>query len=54
MYTFIPEAKTWFDAGKDCENKSYDLANFKPTKEDTFFIERDFPVWIGLYKYGKD
>ncbi|XP_032376522.1 uncharacterized protein LOC116692376 [Etheostoma spectabile] len=55
-YMFIPQAMSWSKARQYCQsNGARDLASF-PYNSDLYstVINRDFPVWTGLYRKGKD
>lgn len=54
-YTFIPQSKTWDDAQQHCMKDFHDLAYLADHAHLGAAVrQRDFPVWIGLHKEGKD
>lgn len=54
-YKFIPRAKKWSEAWDYCKKKFHDLAVLSDeSKLNAAVIQRDFPVWTGLRRNGKD
>lgn len=52
---FIPESKMWDEAKDYCQDKNRSLAKFTDIGDINSHVKKeDFPVWIGLYRDGKD
>lgn len=53
-YTLVPQSKTWIEAWNYCKENFYSLATLEDdTKLNSAVVQKDFPVWIGLYREGK-
>lgn len=53
-YTLVPQSKTWKEALEYCRDKFHSLATLEDqSKRNAAVVQRDFPVWIGLYREGK-
>lgn len=53
-YTLVPQSKTWTEARNYCKENFYSLATLGDyTSLNSAVVQKDFPVWIGLYREGK-
>lgn len=53
-YTLVPQSKTWTEARNYCKENFDSLATLKDdTRLTAAVVQKDFPVWIGLYREGE-
>ncbi|XP_043953633.1 C-type mannose receptor 2-like [Gambusia affinis] len=51
-YIFVPEAKSWAEAQRYCNENNGELANINGFNLYNNVHSEDFPIWIGLYRDG--